>query len=210
MRINTSIRSFYENLETYANIERWPFKPYTTTVKDQYEDTIYYTNNLVAFEEIGKYNSGKPEEFKVTYFLPSYVAAPTSDTPHFEGVQMPVVEWHHQITFVIKEAYPEQVGKTRIDALTRLWHTNFRGGDYYDHTRNNSQKPQKAHACVLISGEIDSMAMNIFQQLLWHPEFCWNSRHGENFTINSRAFDFAKTNGKQLPYEYLKELLVTH
>lgn len=193
MRIRTSIKHFYDDLKIFSDKMNWEC---TKPVLKKDTDTIDWSNNMVRFEEQSHYPNNSPKEIYITYAIPSFVNGPTNVNKMFENKTLPTIGYEHTISLTLPQQYPAQVTKTHIQAVTTLWHNNF-----------NFMRGVKAHACLFISGEIDGMAMNIFQQLLWNPEFVWKSSRGSSFTLNGAAQSYARTNGQDYPFKALKHLM---
>lgn len=191
LRINTSIKHFYEDLKLFCQTMKWECDE---PVQGQTNE-ISWTNNLVVFKEKSQYRDNVPKEIQITYKIPSFIGSPGQNSKTFETKQLPQIGYIHTLALTLSPRYPADVAKTHIQGVTPLWHNNFGFGK------------GRSHACVLISGEIDGMAMNLFQQLLWNPEFVWNSAHGKHFTLNPEAQQYGKDNGLDFPHRAIKHLM---
>lgn len=193
LRINVSIKHFYDDLEAFCKTMKWDFKQPNIFPKEKSTDTILWKNNLVSFSEKSKYPNGSIKEILITYTIPSFIGPPSNTSDKFEGLLLPKISFKHAISLTLPNEYPANVARTHIQAVSTLWHNNF----YYLQNRFS-------HGCVLVSGEIDGMAMNLFQQLLWNPDFVWQNAHKmSNFSLNKEALQYGKIKGNEFPYRAL-------
>ncbi len=59
----------------------------------------------------------------------------------------------------------------------------------------------------MVNGEIDRIAMNRFQQLLWEPTYVWKYPGEHETTNNSSASNWGLNNGKKEVQAYLLALM---
>ena len=196
LRIHTSIKNFYEDLEIFCNKMKWKCDKPSKEENKVSKDRIKWSNNLVTFEEQSAYPNSIPKEMHITYNIPSFIGLPADNSEIFENKKLPQIGYKHTLSLILPPKYPADVSKTGISTVTTLWHNNF----YF-------LQKSTAHGCVFISGEIDGMAMNLLQQLLWNPEIVWTSAHGPNATLNPQVRQYATTHGKEFPYRALKHLM---
>jgi len=188
-----SIKHFYEDLEAFCKTMKWVFTQPDILQKDKSSDPVFWKNNLVSFSEKSCYRNGSIKEIHIIYTIPSFIGPPSNSSEKFEDTLLPKISFDHVISLILPNQYPADVARTHIEAVSTLWHNNF----YYFQNKIS-------HGCVLISGEIDGMAMNLFQQLLWNPEFVWQNTHKmTNFSLNNDAFQYGKINGNDFPYRAL-------
>ena len=192
LRINVSIKNFYEDLKVFCNTMKWTFDDPVCLTIDRQVDTIHWQNNLVSFDEKSHYPDNAVQEVQISYKIPSFIGPTDFNVEKFENFVLPKIAYEHVISLRLHQNYPLHVSQTAINYVTTLWHNNFSFGP-----RGYS------HGCVLISGEIDGMAMNLFQQLLWNPKFIWESNNGANFSLNQPAHTFGLSHGKDFAYRVL-------
>ncbi len=193
LRINVSIKHFYEDLQTFCKTMNWKYEKPEIFPADFKSDKIHWKNNMIAFSEVSSYANNSLKEIHITYSIPSFIDGPNTVSEKFESILLPKIGFKHVISLFLSQEYPKNVAKTHIQSVSTLWHNNF----YF-------YKNRYAHGCVLISGEIDGMSMNLFQQLLWNPDFVWQNAHKtSNFSLNYSAFNYAKLNGFDFPYRVL-------
>ena len=55
----------------------------------------------------------------------------------------------------------------------------------------------------MVNGEIDRIAMNLFQQLLWEPSHVWKEDPKQETSNNRDATRFAQENGRENIHQFL-------
>ena len=192
LRINVSIKNFYEDLKVFCNTMDWKFDEPVSLTKNNQTDEIHWKNNFVSFDEKSHYQNNSVQEIQITYKIPSFIGPVQFESEKFEDQKLPKIAYEHILSLRLHQNYPLHVAQTNISSVTTLWHNNF------------TFTPRgHSHGCVLISGEIDGMAMNLFQQLLWNPKFIWENGRGQNFSLNGSAFTYGMEKGKDFAYRAL-------
>lgn len=192
-RINMTIQSFYEALQVYCTKLNWKCDEPKPALKELSINKIYRSNNIVTFEERSQYENGSPKEFYISYAMPSFIAEPSGNTTEFENIHLPQIGYHHTYSVQIPQRYPLGMNGTVIHPVTSLWHINF--------------KYSSSSSDLLIAGELDGIAMNLFQQLLWNPEVIYDYGKEQRSAVNNSALHFANIHGREFPFKVLKELM---
>lgn len=196
-RIHNTIKSFYEVLHSYCVTMNWKFDRPTPAVENPSIDKIFWSNNMVTFEERNQYENGSPREFHISYTLPSFIAEPTKTTATFENIRLPEIGYYHTFSVEIPLQYPLGLSRTKIFPFTHIWHINFK---LTPNTTTQSKLP--------IAGELEGIAMNLFHQLLWNPEIIYSNENTKGFAVNELALHFTNTHGRDFPFKVLKNLML--
>ena len=192
MRLNVTIKNYYEDLKLFCKTKKWYYEEPTKKPIDFQSDKIIWENNMISFSEISRYQNDSIREIHIGYTIPSFIGPPITGNEIYEGKIIPQIGYEHIISLLLANDYPAHVAQTHIQSVSTVWHNNF----YF-------LKKGYAHGCVLISGEVDGMAMNLFQQLLWNPEFVWQNNRGKGFSLNQEAFNYSLTNGNDFLHRVL-------
>lgn len=198
-RIEISLKSFYSDLKTFCKTMGWRCDPYTNTSDGK---VIKWKNNLVEIEQIEQYDDGRAKGFLFTYRIPSTIGPPFDSSKKANLTDnIPQIGYKHKIYVSLPYNYPSvrsvESSVQRTDALyiesrSQLYHPRF-------------YLREKSWGCIMINGEIDRIAMNLFQQLLWEPSHVWKENPLHETTNNMEASHWAKNCGK----EEIHNLMIT-
>ena len=197
-RIEISLKTFYEDLQVFCKTMHWRYDPY---VNESNGKRHKWHNNLVSIEQIEEYDDGRAKGFIFTYFIPSPIDPPLSrNKPDLEN-NTPVIGYKHKIYVSLPFNYPSvrsiESNVQRSDALfiesrSQLFHPRF-------------YLRQKSWGCIMVNGEIDRIAMNLFQQLLWEPGHVWKENSSKETTNNYDATNWAKDCCKEEIHKFILE-----
>lgn len=198
-RIESNFRIFYDDLGTYCRRMDWRFDvPQCSS--DEVRFYHQWQNNLVEVELFEQYSDNRAKAFLFTYHIPSPVGNPKNKGRANLTDNPPEVGYKHQIYVAIPMNYPsvravESSGQrsdiTYIESRSQLWHPRF-------------YLQQKSWGCIMVNGELDRIAMNLFQQLLWEPGHVWKLP-GEHETTNNRA---ASQWGKEMGHNEIHQFMI--
>jgi hypothetical protein len=161
-RINTSLEFFYKDLMVFSKNMNWKCDFPKNHCETEESDTkkIHWSNNLVEIKMIETYTEeSRPKYFEFEYFIPS----PT-DYQEIKGKDLnltynpPKISLNHKFRVEIPPSYPANLDKIRILSITTIFHPRF-------------SQNKNSIGCIFVNGELDKIAMNLFQHLLWEPSF---------------------------------------
>lgn len=189
-RIEISLKTFYNDLMVFCKRNSWRCDP---VVNESDGKNHKWHNNLVDIEQIESYDDGRAKGFIFTFFIPSPIAHPLTGNKADLENNIPVVGYKHKIYVSLPFNYPSvrsiESSVQRTDALyiesrSQLFHPRF-------------YLREKSWGCIMVNGEIDRIAMNLFQQLLWEPSHVWKEDASRETTNNIDASNWAKNCGKE-------------
>ena len=200
-RIEISLKTFYDDLKTFSKTMNWKFDPYVNSSNGK---THKWKNNLVEVEQIEQYDDGRPKGYILTYYIPSPIGEPLDTSrPANLTDNIPLIGYKHKIYVSLPFNYPsvrsiessvQRSDTLYIESRSQLFHPRF-------------YLRQKSWGCVMVNGEIDRIAMNLFQQLLWEPGHVWKEKPNQETTNNINATNWAKNCGKEEIHKYLLRLM---
>ena len=181
----------------------WQFDP-VIDKSDEIALVSHWDHNLVKITQIESYPADRPKGFIFTFLIPSPVNSPKnlSQPPNLTN-NIPQIGYNHKIYVCLPRNYPAvksvelaQPGTDTlyIESRPQLWHPRF-------------YLQQKSWGCIMVNGEIDRIAMNLFQQLLWEPGHVWKLSEERETTNNSNASRWGQINGKEEVYKFLLNLM---
>lgn len=169
----------------------WRFDPYISTSDGKKNK---WKNNLVEIEQIEEYDDGRAKGFIFTFHIPSPIGPPfDTSRPANLTDNLPQIGYKHKIYVSLPYNYPsvrsiesnvQRTDTLYIESRSQLFHPRF-----YLRT--------KSWGCIMVNGEIDRIAMNLFQQLLWEPGHVWKDNSQQETTNNHNASAWAKKCGKE-------------
>ena len=159
-RIEISLKTFYDDLKTFSKTMNWKFDPYVNSSNGK---THKWKNNLVEVEQIEQYDDGRPKGYILTYYIPSPIGEPLDTSrPANLTDNIPLIGYKHKIYVSLPFNYPsvrsiessvQRSDTLYIESRSQLFHPRF-------------YLRQKSWGCVMVNGEIDRIAMNLFQQFI--------------------------------------------
>lgn len=200
-RIEISLKSFYTDLKTFCKTMGWRCDPYVSTSDGK---VIKWKNNLVEIEQIEQYDDGRAKGFLFTYRIPSPIGPPFDSSKKANITDnIPQIGYKHKIYVSLPYNYPsvrsiessvQRTDTLYIESRSQLFHPRF-------------YLREKSWGCIMINGEIDRIAMNLFQQLLWEPGHIWKENPLHETTNNMEASLWAKNCGKQEIHKLMINLM---
>lgn len=198
-RIEISLKTFFEDLEVFCKKSNWRYDP-PKCMSDGKRS--HWKNNLVEIKQIEEFPDGRAKGFIMTYHVPSFIGSPLNKKKAADlDTNPPALGYKHEIYVALPANYPSvksiESSQKRSDALyiesrSQLFHPRF-------------YLRRKSWGCIMVNGEIDRIAMNLLQQLLWEPSHVWKDAGEYETTNNVSASNLAKELGKQEVYNYLLE-----
>ncbi len=174
----------------------WRCDPY---VKESNGKKHKWKNNLVDIEQIEEYDDGRAKGFIFTYFIPSPIGPSLTGKTENLTDSPPVIGYKHKIYVSLPFNYPsvrsiessvQRSDTLYIESRSQLFHPRF-----FLRT--------KSWGCIMVNGEIDRIAMNLFQQLLWEPSHIWKENPQHETTNNANATSWARNCGREPIHEFL-------
>lgn len=199
-RIEISLKTFYQDLAIFSKKMNWKCDP--PRIQSDGKKSKW-KNNLVEIEQIEEYEDGRAKGFIFTYFIPSPIGPPLSGKQADLDKNLPVIGYKHKIYVSLPHNYPsvrsiessvQRTDTLYIESRSQLFHPRF-------------YLREKSWGCIMVNGEIDRIAMNLFQQLLWEPSHIWKENPSHETTNNHNASSWAKKCGKEEIYEVILGLM---
>ena len=189
-RIEISLKTFYNDLAIFCKNMHWRCDPY---VNESDGKRHKWKNNLVEIEQIEEYDDGRAKGFIFTYHIPSPIGQALTDNPPDLEKNLPLIGYKHKIYVSLPFNYPsvrsiessvQRSDTLYIESRSQLFHPRF-------------YLREKSWGCIMVNGEIDRIAMNLFQQLLWEPSHIWKEDPAHETTNNIQATNWAKSCGRE-------------
>lgn len=196
-RIDNSLKNFFEDLKVLCKNKHWQYEPY---VKESNGKRHKWKNNLVQIEQIEEYDDGRAKGFLFTFFIPSPIGPGLLNKPENLTDNPPVLGYKHKIYVSLPFNYPSV---SAIESRVQ------RSDTLYIETRSQLFHPrfylrEKTWGSIIVTGEIDKIAMNLFQQLLWEPSHVIWEEDPEHEPINNQqAINWVTNYGSEPIHQFL-------
>ena len=199
-RIGISLKTFYDDLMVFCKKMNWKCEPF---VNESDGKRLKCRNNLVDIQQIEEYDDGRAKGFIFTYFIPSPIGKALSGNAPNLTDNPPIIGYKHKIYVSLPFNYPsvrsiessvQRSDTLYIESRSQLFHPRF-------------YLREKSWGCIMVNGEIDRIAMNLFQQLLWEPGHVWKEDPNLETTNNFDASNWAKDCGKEPIHQFLLKMM---
>ncbi len=197
-RIEISLKSFYNDLAVFCKNMHWRCDPVFSENDGKRQK---WKNNLVEIEQIEEYEDERAKGFIFTFHIPSPIGMALTNKPANLTDNIPLIGYKHKIYVSLPFNYPsvrsiessaQRSDTLYIESRSQLFHPRF-------------FLRQKSWGCIMVNGEIDRIAMNLFQQLLWEPTHVWKENPNLETTNNINATNWAKDCGREEIHKFLLE-----
>lgn len=195
-RIEISLKSFYNDLSIFCKTMHWRCDPVFNENDGKRQK---WKNNLVDIEQIEEYDDGRAKGFIFTFHIPSPIGKGLGNKPPNLTDNIPQIGYKHKIYVSLPFNYPsvrsiessvQRSDTLYIESRSQLFHPRF-------------YLREKSWGCIMVNGEIDRIAMNLFQQLLWEPTHVWKENPAHETTNNIDATNWAKLCGRKEIHQLL-------
>ena len=196
-RIGISLKTFYDDLAVFCKMMKWRYVPF---VQQSDGKRHKWKNNMVEIEQIEEYDDGRAKGFLMTYFIPSPIGPALNNSKNANLTDNPpLIGYKHKIYVSLPFNYPsvrsiessvQRSDTLYIESRSQLFHPRF-------------YLREKSWGCIMVNGEIDRIAMNLFQQLLWEPSHVWKEDPKQETSNNRDATRFAQENGRENIHQFL-------